>query len=194
MSTTRSLLHLITCAAVALGCGKSTSTPLPNACDSLILASAAATEFLDLTTIQRESAARAMDKRERWDREEISPKQDGTGEFSRADARARSYQGVGIAMCQSASTALWQMRELIRIGRDAELTRISYRLGTIDCTTGYIDAISPDASKRRASLDAWQTRQATARDAMHEVVNRCLERKEGTREIPLPPPILLPSE
>jgi hypothetical protein len=168
----RHALYYLMIYIATLGCGRAASqSARSRACDGIVLAAATAKQFLDVATTQRASSERAMDR-------------DG-------DARARSYRDVATALCQSANTSLWQMRELIRIAKDEELTRASHRLAAIDCAAGYIDGIASDAAKRREAMIGWQDRRGATINAVNEVASLCFD---AAADVPSPPPIALPTE
>lgn len=107
----------------------------------------------------------------------------------------QSKADVSIALCQTTNTAIWQMGELLRLGKREELTKISYRLAAINCAQGYLDASSPDDEKRQAAAIAWKSRKATAIDAINTAINDCYTATgAGPGSLSTPPPIVLPSE
>jgi hypothetical protein len=105
-----------------------------------------------------------------------------------ATGTRQSKPDISITLCQATNTAIWQMGELLRLEKREELTKISYRLEQINCAAGYHD-------DREASAIAWKSRKATAIDAINTAVSDCYSASgEAPKDVPAPPPIVLPTE
>jgi hypothetical protein len=139
---------------------------------------------------QYASTDKAMGLWDKWEKKQVSPEQDGAGEYSGAGQRAFAYERTGRALCESARLVDAGM---LMMASDAKLdvTTAQGRFAQVTCALK-ASPKSSDMTIRNAAAQESAEQSRLAREGEDALVNACTARAGITRPaIQLPPMLVL---
>ena len=162
-------------------------------CHDLAITAALATSLYEQSGQQLASAGKAMAKADRWDRKEISDKQNGTGEYSDALRRAFAYERTATALCYSglqADHALVEMASRSGVPQREDVSRWRSKLSNVQlCSSQSRFRGNATAEKIMAE---WSSRLGEVHAAEDGLIQACYQRAGGSRpDVDLPPMLLV---
>lgn len=176
-------------------CGRGSATenqPSAAVCYDLAVAAQIAVSLRQHVTAQYAATDKAMVKWAQWEKKQITPEQDGTGEYSGAGQVAFAHERTGSALCESVRLVDAGM---IMTARESKLqwSAAEDRFDRFTCDLK-ASPKDPDAATRKASAREWEERSRSAREGEDLLVNECSERAGTPRPAVRLPPMLLVDE
>jgi hypothetical protein len=172
---------------LTVGCGhkERDAPPKPSggACDALALQATEARVIRDQASQQLGAAEKALAKAQQWDSKQVTPEQDGSGEFSGARERAFAYERTASALCTSGQLLDAGMLELAKRSMDASSLR-------------EVEGLVPHSTcqLKAAGTNEWSSQARDAVEFEDRLLQACYDKRGGTRPDFRLPPMLLPTE
>lgn len=191
------LLMVVSCArGEASNAAGERSAGTSSVCDDLAITAELSKSLYEQSGQQLASAGKAMAKADKWDRKEISEKQNGTGEYSDALRRAFAYERTATALCYSglqADHALVEMASRSDVPRREDVSRWRSKLSNVQLCSSQ-SRFGTGASTEKVMAE-WSSRLGEVRAAEDGLIQACYERAGGSRPADVHlQPILLVTE